>query len=82
MQKKIAELSAFGERQFWGIFFLAGVGDFAFSKREFAVALAFSDTARELGVVIDRELSLAAHVSSVCRSGYNQLRQLRPVVSK
>ena len=41
---------------------------------------AFSDTARDLGVVIDRELSLAAHVSSVCRSGYNQLHQLRPVV--
>jgi len=41
---------------------------------------AFSDTARDLGVVNDRELSLAAHVSSVCRSGYNQLRQLRPVV--
>jgi len=41
---------------------------------------AISDTARDLGVVIDRELSLAAHVTSVCRSGYNQLRQLRPVV--
>ena len=35
---------------------------------------------RDLGVVIDRELSLAAHVTAVCRSGYNQLRQLRPVV--
>ena len=30
--------------------------------------------------VIDRELSLAAHVTAVCRSGYNQLRQLRSVV--
>jgi len=39
-----------------------------------------SDTARDLGVVIDRELSLAAHVMAVCRSGYNQLRQLRSVV--
>jgi len=39
-----------------------------------------SDTARDLGVVIDRELSLAAHVTAVCRSSYNQLRQLRPVV--
>ena len=28
----------------------------------------------------DRDLSLAAHVTAVCRSGYNQLRQLRPVV--
>ena len=42
--------------------------------------VAISDTARDLGVVIDRELSLAAHVTAVCRSGYNQLRQLRPVV--
>jgi len=43
--------------------------------------VAISDTARDLGVVIDRELSLAALVTAVCRSGYNQLRQLRPVVS-
>jgi len=42
--------------------------------------VAISDTARDLGVVIDRKLSLAAHVTAVCRSGYNQLRQLRPVV--
>ena len=42
--------------------------------------VAISDTARDLGVVTDRELSLAAHVTAVCRSGYNQLRQLRPVV--
>ena len=42
--------------------------------------VAISDTARDLGVVIDRELSLAAHVTAVYRSGYNQLRQLRPVV--
>ena len=42
--------------------------------------VAISDTARDLGVVIDRELSLAAHVTAVCNSGYNQLCQLRPVV--
>jgi len=36
-----------------------------------------SDTARDLGVVVDHELSLAAHVTAVCRSGYNQLQ---PVV--
>jgi len=42
--------------------------------------VAISDTAHDLGVVIDRELLLAAHVMAVCRSGYNQLRQLRPVV--
>ena len=39
-----------------------------------------TETARDLGVVIDRELSLAAHVTTVCRSGYNQLCQLRPIV--
>jgi len=38
------------------------------------------DTARDLGVVIDRRLSLGEHVASVSRSGYYQLRQLRPVV--
>ena len=42
--------------------------------------VAISDTARDLGVVTDRELSLAAHVTAVGHSGYNQLRQLRPVV--
>jgi len=42
--------------------------------------VAISDTTRDLGVVIDRELSLAAHVTAVCRSSYSQLRQLRPVV--
>ena len=29
---------------------------------------------------IDRELSLEAHVTAVCRAGYNQLCQLRSVV--
>jgi hypothetical protein len=38
------------------------------------------DTARDLGVVIDSQLSLSAHVAAVCRSGYYQLRQLRPAV--
>jgi len=42
--------------------------------------VAISDAARNLGVVIDRELSLVAHVTAVCRSGYNQLCQLRLVV--
>ena len=35
------------------------------------------DTALDLGVVLDRQLSLDAHVTAVFRSGY-QLRQLRP----
>jgi len=38
------------------------------------------ETARDLGVVIDSRLSLSDHVAAVCRSGYCQLRQLRPVV--
>ena len=38
------------------------------------------EKARDLGVVIDSRLSLSDHVASVCRSGYYQLRQLRPVV--
>ena len=43
--------------------------------------VAISDTARDHGeLVIDSELSLAAHVTAVFRFGYNQLRQLRPVV--
>jgi len=42
--------------------------------------VAISDTARDLVVVMDRELSLAAHVTAVCRSGFSQLCQFRPVV--
>ena len=42
--------------------------------------VAISDTAGDLGVVIDRELLLAAHVMAICRAGYNQQRQLTPVV--
>ena len=38
------------------------------------------DTARDLRVVIDSQLSLSAHVAAVCRSGYYQLRQLRQAV--
>jgi len=45
-----------------------------------STCVAISDTARDLGVIIDCELLLTAHVTAVCRSGHNQLRQLRPVV--
>ena len=38
------------------------------------------DTARDLGVVIDSQLSMSANVAAVCRSGYYQLRQLRKAV--
>ena len=39
-----------------------------------------SETARDLGVVIDSHLSLSAQVAAVCRNGYYQLPQLRPLV--
>jgi len=38
------------------------------------------ETARDLDVVIDSRLTLSDHVAAVCRSGYYQLRQLRPAV--
>ena len=37
------------------------------------------DSARNLGVNIDSQLSMDVHVAAVCRSGYYQLRQLRPL---
>lgn len=36
-------------------------------------------TAKNLGVVFDGQLSMNEQVSAVCRSGYFQLRQLRPL---
>jgi len=38
------------------------------------------DTARDVDVVIDSQLSLSVHVTAVCRCGYYQLRQLRQAV--
>jgi len=38
------------------------------------------DTARDLGVIMDRHLTMSAHVSSVCWSAYGILRQLRHIV--
>ena len=38
------------------------------------------NTARDLAVVLDSELTMSAQVSAVCRSGFFQLRQLCPVV--
>ena len=35
-------------------------------------------SARDLGVVIDSQMSLSAHTCARCRSAYYQLRQLRP----
>jgi len=38
------------------------------------------ESARDLGVILDSRLTLSAYVSALCRSGYYQLRQLRPLV--
>jgi len=38
------------------------------------------DTARDLGVVLDSQLTMSAQVGAVCQSTYNYFRQLRPVV--
>jgi len=38
------------------------------------------DTARDLAVIIDSQLSLSAQVAALSRSGYFQLRQLRPII--
>ena len=37
-------------------------------------AMTFVSSARDLGVVIDSQLSMADHVASVCRSAYYHLR--------
>lgn len=38
------------------------------------------ESARDLGVIIDSQLTLSAHVTALCQSGYYHLRQLRPAV--
>ena len=37
-------------------------------------------TARDLGIVLDSQLTMSSHVNAVCRSSYCQLRQLRSVI--
>ena len=37
------------------------------------------ESARDLGVIIDSQLSLSSHVAALCRSGFYHLRQLRPL---
>ena len=37
------------------------------------------ESARDLGIVIDSQLSLSAYVTTLCRSGFYHLRQLRPI---
>jgi len=41
-----------------------------------------SDTARDLGIIVDSQLAMSAHVSTVCKSGFkfNQLWQLCPLI--
>lgn len=39
--------------------------------------LQFSTAVKNLGVLIDSQLSMADHVAAICRSGFFQLRQLR-----
>jgi len=39
-----------------------------------------SEKARNLNIIVDSQLTLSAQVSAVCRSGYYELRQLRPLV--
>jgi len=38
------------------------------------------ESARDLGVILVSRLTLSAHVSALCRAGYYQLWQLRPLV--
>ena len=38
------------------------------------------ESARDLGVILDSRLTPSANVAALCRSGYYQLRQLRPLV--
>jgi len=38
------------------------------------------DAALNLGVILDSQLLTSAQVSAVCRNGYYQLQQLRPLV--
>ena len=41
--------------------------------------MSFSSVVRDLGVLLDSELTLAPHINQVCRSCYYQLRQLRVI---
>ena len=44
-----------------------------------STAVTVVDSARNLGVFIDSQLSMDVHVAAVCCSGYYHLRQLRPL---
>jgi len=37
-------------------------------------------SARDLGVILDSQMSLSAHIAALCLSGFYQLRQIRPAI--
>jgi len=37
-------------------------------------------SARDLGVTLDSQLSLSAHITALCRAGFYQLRQIRQAI--
>jgi len=39
-----------------------------------------AESAHDLGVVLDSQLSLSSHVAALCRAGFFHLQQLRPAV--
>jgi len=50
------------------------------SERLPSARISVSETAGNLGSIVDSQLTLPAQVSTVCRSGYYQLQQLRLIV--
>ena len=57
------------------------VGDIAITEVPVMTSsVAMVDSARDLGVVINKCLTMSGFVSTTCRAGFFQLRQLRPVV--
>jgi len=45
-----------------------------------STSIKVAESARDLGVILDAELTMSSHVTALCRSGFFQLRQLRPYV--
>jgi len=39
-----------------------------------------SESARDLGAVLNSQLSRSSHVAALCRAGFFHLRQLRPAI--
>jgi len=42
--------------------------------------ISVSETARDIGIIVDSQLTMSVQVPTVCHSGYYQLRQLRPLI--